>query len=91
MKFESNQELMKFKEKEKMKQMNNNKNNNFVNIYNNNNNIFDNNNRNFKQLNYVDPFILINTNRFKDIMRQKKKNVARILFIYKKMGIYENY
>ena len=67
MKFESNQELMKFKEKEKMEQMNNSKNNNFTNIYNNNNN------RNFEQLNYVDPFILINNNRFKDIMKQRRK------------------
>ena len=72
-KFESNQELMKFKEKEKMEQMNNSKNNNFANIYNSNNNNFDNNNRNFEQFNYVNPFILINNNRFKDIMRQRRK------------------
>ena len=53
--------------------MNKSKNNNFANVYNNNNNNFANNNRNYEQYNYVNPFILINNNSFKDIMRQRRK------------------
>ena len=78
LKFESYQEFLKIKEKEKTNQINNNNrniNNNFPNINNNNNNKFINNNRNNENYNFpfYDPFLLIKDNTFKERWRNGRK------------------
>ena len=85
LKFESYQEFLKIKEKEKANQINNNNpnfnnnfpniNNNFINNNNRNNNKFINNKRNNKNYKYPfsNPFLLIKDNQFKERWKDRRK------------------